>query len=139
MYITIFLQAKLLSAINHHRMGLMSQDQFHLKELLAIILKESKTLVQKCKVPAESKLLYIILRIMGFQSKNFGRVFVKMSLTEHDSEKNVKNTLYLYLKTHLIPVVCCTNDFKRVSLLHFHCTGAGILDSEGRHRGTQQE
>ena len=47
-------------------MGLMSQDQFHLKDLLALILKESKTLVQKCKVPAESKLLYIILRIKGF-------------------------------------------------------------------------
>ena len=58
----------------------MSQDQFHLKDLLALILKESKTLVQKCKVPAESKLLYIILRIKGFQSKKIGRVFVKMSL-----------------------------------------------------------
>ena len=60
-YIETFLQVKLCSAINHHRMSLLGQERFHLKDMLAAILKSPKLLFRIAKVLQKVNFIILLL------------------------------------------------------------------------------
>ena len=60
-YIKTFLQVKLCSAINHHRMLLLGQERFHLKDMLAYILKSPKPLFRIAKVLQKVNFIILLL------------------------------------------------------------------------------
>ena len=68
-------------------MGLLSRDQFHLKDLLNFFIKSLKPLFKNALGPAESRLLHCITNIMEKSSGKFERKKLKLSLV-HIWRKN---------------------------------------------------